>query len=140
MVKYSIPLLQLIHHFREELSHFIYHNPTFFDVLFISLYTIEQAWLILAIYLYKNSNDFLLIIVSFFALIVITTFSYHKIIMDSRARSLEKNLNAIRNEMNLLIFDYEHLANHHSALSQRTEKASINIPQKSNKLQRGVLQ
>ena len=71
---------------------FTYKNRTIFEVFFIFLYTIEQAALILLVHVFK---EYLTLIISLFALIVLTTFSFHKLVMESRIKILEDDLTGL---------------------------------------------
>lgn len=82
-------LFQEIHNFWQNFRKFSYYNRTIFEILFIFIYALEQAGLIWFTY---NNPENLPFIVSIFAIIVLTTFSLHKILMESRIKLLEENL------------------------------------------------
>ena len=81
--------------FWSNLRTFAYFNRTIFEILFILIYTIEQIILIVLTF---NAQDIteLSYIISIFAVIVLTTFSFHKIIMESRIKFIENEINALK--------------------------------------------
>lgn len=82
-----------------NLRAFAYKNRTIFEIIFILTYTLEQLLLIVLVYLF---SDYIEILVTVFALIVITTFSFHKLVMESRIKLLEEEvleLEAIKNDI-----------------------------------------
>lgn len=68
----------------EYLRNFILKNNSFFTILFLLLFFIEQMILLGLIFYYKEKIDIIRIIVSGFALIVITTATLQKIILEVR--------------------------------------------------------
>lgn len=69
--------------FWENLRRFAYYNRTVFEIMFIFLYALEQFGLVWFAFNIENLQ-LLGFIVSIFALIVLTTFSLHKLVMESR--------------------------------------------------------
>lgn len=69
---------------------FIEETYTYFEIIFIALYFLEQAIFIGLSYFYeKYSNLF----VGFFALIVLTTVALNKLMMESKNRRLSQHNN-----------------------------------------------
>jgi len=81
-----------IDHFWNNLRKFTFRNRTVLEVFFIMLYTVEQTLLIWLTYDVKDPIK-LSLIISIFATIVLTTFSLHKLVMESRIKVLETQLN-----------------------------------------------
>jgi len=81
-----------IDHFWNNLRKFTCRNRTVLEVFFIMLYTVEQTLLIWLTYDVKDPIK-LSLIISIFATIVLTTFSLHKLVMESRIKVLETQLN-----------------------------------------------
>lgn len=87
----------------KELRFFAFKNRTIFEIFFLLLYTLEQAFLIYIASHNKLTSE----IVSYFALIVLLTFGFHRILMESRIRILEsdyhdfksKTLNEVKDEI-----------------------------------------
>ncbi len=69
------------------LRNFFHNNYSFFDVSFVISYFVEQSFLILLLEYIPNK---IVLWVSLFALIVVTTASIQKLTMDSRDRELRK--------------------------------------------------
>lgn len=83
---------------------FAYLNRTIFEVVFILIYSIEQVLLVYFAFNAKGLESFSFI-VSIFAIIVLTTFAFHKLLMESRIKMLE-------NEVNGLLLDKTALESH----------------------------
>ena len=78
---------------------FSFNNRTLVETLFLVLYTLEQSLLILFTELFAISKT---VVTSYFALIVLFTFSIHKTSMESRIRLLENRIEKLKIE-NLLL-------------------------------------
>jgi len=74
---------------------FAFYNSTFFEIIFIFLYAMEQVLLIWFTFKSKNIND-LGFVVSIFAVIVLTTFALHKLLMVSRIKILEDEVKKLQ--------------------------------------------
>ena len=79
-------------------------NYTYFEILFISFYFLEQAVFIALSYFYPEYNRLL---VGFFALLVLTTVSLNKIMMESRNRKLSEYVNEYFSKFKLTKEEYE---------------------------------
>tara|TARA_Y100000310_G_scaffold332023_2_gene406758 strand:- start:748 stop:1173 length:426 start_codon:yes stop_codon:yes gene_type:complete len=77
-----------------NLRRFCYQNRTIFEIIFIILYAIEQVGLIWFTFNTKNLEE-LALIVSIFAIIVLTTSALHKLVMESRIKLLERDLHEV---------------------------------------------
>ena len=84
-----------------NLRTFAFEHRTIFEVFFIFLYTIEQAVLVWLTYVITDPFQ-LVFVISMFALIVLSTFAFHKLVMESRIRLLENELNALSIDKSLL--------------------------------------
>ena len=78
-----------------NIRRFAFYNSTFFEILFIFLYAIEQIFLIYFTFKSKDIKD-LGFIVSVFAVIVLTTFALHKLLMVSRIKILESEVKKLQ--------------------------------------------
>src|SRR3989338_11458723 len=78
-----------IDQFWKGLRSFAFSNRTIFEFIFLLIYTFEQMLLILFTSTVTKPEE-LSLIISLFAVIVLTTFSLHKMVMDSRIRILEE--------------------------------------------------
>ena len=74
--------------FWENLRNFSYFNRSFVEFCFILLYALEQVVLILITFQIQNLA-LLSLLISLFALGVLTTFAIHKLVMESRIKILE---------------------------------------------------
>ena len=72
--------------FNLNLRTFIKRQEGFFSIGFITLFGVEQIFLILWVYIYKDNPDILRLIVSFFSLVVLTTASLQKFLLDTKRR------------------------------------------------------
>jgi len=66
---------------------FAFNNRTIFELFLITVYAIEQIVLITLAYLYPKH---IFLFVSVFAVIVLSTFAFHKLLMESRIKILEE--------------------------------------------------
>ena len=58
---------------------------TYFEIIFVSLYFLEQAIFIVLSYFYQDYNS---LFVGLFALIVLTTVAFNKLMMESKSRRI----------------------------------------------------
>ena len=75
-----------------NLRTFAFNNKTIFEVLFIVLYAAEQILLLIFTFAYPEQLG---LIISVFAIIVLTTFALQKLTMESRINVLEGQINDI---------------------------------------------
>src|SRR3989344_212426 len=87
--------------FWSNLRYFAYRNRTIFEALFVIVYTVEQAFLVWFTYLSTDIIE-LSFIISMFAIVVLTTFALHKLVMESRIRVLESKIKETFEEKNVL--------------------------------------
>ena len=80
--------------FWKNLRTFSFYNRTVFETFFILLYAIEQIVLISLIFTIRD-NESSTLIISIFAIVVLTTFALHKMVMESRIKVLEEKLKEI---------------------------------------------
>lgn len=83
--------------FWENLRRFTYYNRTVLEVLFILLYAVEQVLLIAFTFTISNPRE-LSLVISLFAVLVLTTFTLHKLIMESRIKFLEREVQDLQKE------------------------------------------
>ncbi len=81
-----------------ETKKFIFNHPLLFEFVFFMLYTIEQAVLIW----YVETRGATTGIIGYFSLIVLATFGLHKLVIESRLRVLEDQVNVLKREKNTL--------------------------------------
>jgi len=87
---------------------FYHNNYTLFDILFLILYLLEQLFLIYFLYLYPNYPS---LIASIFAIVVITTVSIQKIMLDSKNKAVKEENTELTMNYNKLIGEYTHIKN-----------------------------
>lgn len=85
----------------EEFRDFSFKYKTLIEVLFILIYTAEQAFLIWVVALMELTQEFRLDVISYFTLVVLLTFSLHKLVIESRARIFEEKLHAMKYDFEL---------------------------------------
>jgi len=94
-----------------------YHrNYSLFDILFLLLYFLEQFFLIYSLAKYPSKFPF---IVGIFALLVITTVSIQKTMLDSKNKAIKESYMELVVNYNSLYNEYEHV----TSLEYDTEKA-----------------
>lgn len=132
-----------------NLRQFAYDNRTIFEIIFLLLYALEQLILILLTFYIKDTIK-LALVISIFAVVVLTTFSLHKQLMESRIRILESDLNEMRDhaeqqtiQHNLVLEKYNDLlskCNELSDLLTQTENQTKGLKRTNSDVnKRGVL-
>jgi len=122
------------------LRDFFHNNYSFFEILFVFIYFLEQAIFILVSYFYSPQNP---LWIGLLALIVITTVSIEKVMMDSRIRRISRLLlkksalfdMSIHERDNILI-EYNRLKQEYEELLNANEdmiKTRIKYEEKLNK-------
>lgn len=96
LLLYEKRILFLIDGFSIDLREFINRNDSFFSVLFLCLFFAEQLLLIFLVFFYKNSQDILQIIIGIFALIVVTTASLEKIILELKLKYSREEMSVLK--------------------------------------------
>ena len=91
MISWHGLLFASLEKFWENLRLFSYRSRTILEIFFIFLYASEQVLLLLFTFTLTSPQE-LNFIISFFALLVLTTFSLHKLVMESRIKTLEKEV------------------------------------------------
>ncbi len=72
-----------------NIRNFAFNNRTIFEILFIVLYSFLQILLIVFVELYPRNIPFM---ISIFAILVLSVFALHKLLMESRIKLLENNV------------------------------------------------
>lgn len=67
------------------------------------MYTLEQGALVFLTFLIKDSQA-IVFVISIFAIVVLTTFSIHKLVMESRIKMLESMLSKLIEDKHILEF------------------------------------
>ena len=73
----------------DNLNLFFHKKYTYFNIFFVALYFLEQAVFLVVSYIYREYNDFL---ISFFALVVLSTVALQGIMMESKNKRIDKKL------------------------------------------------
>jgi glucan phosphoethanolaminetransferase (alkaline phosphatase superfamily) len=73
----------------KNIRSFAFNNRTVFEIFFIVLYAILQILLIISVDVYPQKIAFT---ISIFAIIVLSVFALHKLLMESRIKILENNV------------------------------------------------
>lgn len=101
---------------------FAFYNKTIFEIGFMVLYTLEQAFLIFIV----SRGLLTSVTVSYFVLFVLLTFSIHKIIMESRIRLLNDEISDIKREKDRIKLASKKLTDNYA----RTLEVSKNLRQR----------
>jgi|TARA_B100001971_G_C17692051_1_gene287537 cell division protein FtsL len=88
-----------------EFRLFAFHTRTFLEVLFLLIYTLEQAILIY----WGATAQLTLPKVSYFVLVVLFTFAIHKIVMESRMKILDQKVTNLKKEKEMLLQESDEL-------------------------------
>jgi|TARA_B100001971_G_C17896347_1_gene385682 predicted membrane protein len=105
-----------------ELRLFAFHNRTVFEILFILIYTLEQAMLV-----YWGAKGRLgLSRVSYFALLVLFTFALHKVLMESRMKILEDKVIEMKNENDFIKLESGQMVNDYNEVIVAYERLREN--------------
>ncbi|MBI2666738.1 hypothetical protein HYX13_03950 [Candidatus Woesearchaeota archaeon] len=101
MISWHGILFASLEKFWENLRVFSYRSRTVLEVFFIFLYAFEQILLLLFTFTITSPQE-LNLIISLFALLVLTTFSLHKLVMESRIKTLEKEVATLQQNKTIL--------------------------------------
>tara|TARA_Y100000310_G_scaffold345846_1_gene471184 strand:+ start:67140 stop:67550 length:411 start_codon:yes stop_codon:yes gene_type:complete len=104
---------------------FTFNFRTVFEFLFILIYSFEQGMLILSVYFF---GEYIEIVVAIFAILVLTTFAVHKLIMESRIKLLEKTILGMELNMQSIVQETEKTTNDYDImLDNLIESKNLNI-------------
>ncbi len=117
--------------FWSNLRRFSYSNRTALEVAFIFLYAIEQLLLIGFTFTASSITE-LGFIVSVFAIIVLTTFALHKLVMESRIKLLEHEVNDLQREKFAFESSFNEAKKGYSKVFEKTMSKSLNTQNYSN--------
>lgn len=118
-----------------NLRRFSYRNRSAMEVAFIFLYAFEQILLIGFTYTASSIIE-LGFIVSLFAIIVLTTFALHKLVMESRIKLLEQEVNILQQKKLSLELSAQVARNKYSKLFEKSLSKSLNIDNESKPKER----
>ena len=86
----------------EKCRKFIDENEGFFTILFVLIFTAEQILLIVFTTIFKENSSILRLIISIFALFVITTASLQKFVIETKRRYEKEREIAAENTIKML--------------------------------------
>lgn len=89
------PTLNYLSNLTIEIRRFIYSNDNFFTVFFLFVFFLQQLLLVMLVYYYRKDIDILQLLISLFALIVVTTSSLQKVILDVRIRHFKEQRDSV---------------------------------------------
>ena len=98
----------LLERFYQNLRKFYHKNYSLFEILFLLLYFLEQ---ILLIYFLFKLPEYTLEIVSIFAIVVITSISIQKTILDSKNNEIRDAYTNLWINYNIIRKEYSELKN-----------------------------
>lgn len=107
-----------------NIRNFAFNNRTIFEILFIILYSLSQILLILFVELYPQKISFTL---SVFAILVLSVFALHKLLMESRIKVLEGQVTDLQKEKQQIIFRSEKLLNKYVLITQFFQSKSKDL-------------
>ncbi len=108
-----------------NLRRFSYRNRSAMEVAFIFIYALEQVLLILYTFT-ADTVEGLGLVVSLFAIIVLTTFSLHKLVMESRIKLLEQEINEAQHDKFALESYAKQVEKEYYSLSQKMLSEDLN--------------
>lgn len=88
---------------------FFHNNDSLFELIFLLIYFLEQLGLVYFIMLFKEDMVKLPYIVTFFALILLTTVGVHRLIMESKNRFIKEKYDTFKLRYHKLGSDYKSL-------------------------------
>jgi len=94
--------------FYKNLKTFYHHHYSLFDMFFLILYFLEQVVLIYSLFEFPNYTTQ---IVSIFAIVIITTISIQKTILDSKNEETRKVSSDFIKEYSLLLQEHNQIKN-----------------------------
>lgn len=109
-------LLRLLEICWSELRQFAFKNRTVFEVVFIFVYAFEQVLLIILTEMFSEDS---IIIISLFAVIVLSTFAFHKLVMESRIRVLESQVAILQSEVLLMSKEVREIADRNAGKNEK---------------------
>lgn len=90
-------ILEILDDICDEVRAFIYRNESFFSLVFLFIFFLEQLILVLLVFYFGLKRINLLpLTISVFALIVVTTASMQKTILEARIKYLKEQNFAVR--------------------------------------------
>ena len=110
---------------------FAFNNRTVFEIFFITLYSLIQLALVIAVELAPRNITF---IVSIFAILVLSVFALHKLLMESRIKILENQVADLQMEKQVIIYKSREVFNKYFTIVRNHSK----YPQKSQNLNRNT--
>ena len=122
MVSWHGLVLKEVEMIWKNLRLFCYFNKSFTELSFILLYALEQAVLVYFSFKINNLQQ-LGLVVAIFAIVVLTTFAIHKIIMESRIKMLEEELKGLTRVKYELSLEKEGMQKKHEELLKLMELA-----------------
>lgn len=111
----TIVVLIIIGRLWVNLSGFYHKNYTFFELTFIIIYSSEQAIFSILFYSYKQYAD---IMVGLFALVVITTVSIEKLMMNRRVSKVSTLRDKYVNQFQKLMYKNKDVLREHKRLKE----------------------
>ena len=118
-----------------NMRRFAFYNRTIFEIFCILLYALEQVYLIWFTFNAKNLLD-LGFIVSIFAVIVLSTFALHKLLMESRIKFLEEKVQDLQLDKSSLEESTKNIKNEFTNLFDDFLSQDLNISKTLNKKER----
>ena len=126
MATWHRPYFQGLHYLWDNLRKFCYYNRSLVESLFIFLYALEQIVLVILVFALKDSQT-LGLLVSIFAIVVLTTFAMHKLLMESRIRILETDIAGLLEEKIAHELKAKYIINKYHELSETFENVAKDL-------------
>ena len=131
----TIVVLIIIGRLWTNLSGFYHKNYTFFELTFIIIYSSEQAIFSVLFYSYKQYAD---IMVGLFALVVITTVSIEKLMMNRRVSKVSKLREEYVKQSQELIHKNKEILKEHKRLKEVYDDLSGYVNYLEKKLEKKI--
>lgn len=101
---------------------FIIENTGFFTILFLSIFFLEQVLLIIVVFYFFEVPPTLQIVISIFALIVVTTATLQKFVWEYKFQQRSKDIHVYAQKNRELIEDVHELIDENEGLKRMLEK------------------
>ncbi len=122
-IVYLEEVLAVVNRKSGHIRNFVHQNSGLFSIAFLSLFFLEQLLLILILYYFLDTSSAVQLLISVFALIVLTTATLEKFI-------LEKKNQYLLRETHLLSFENQKVIEKQKQLLEENNQLKITLKKK----------
>lgn len=118
-------------HIANGSKRFSYEHTNLMNGLFLIVYTIEQTFLVIMTYHFRNQTNTLGVIISLFVILAFFTFGVQKLFIESKSKYLERSIFGLEHEKEILTGEVNYLAEQIEGInkvkSKSLNKTKINV-------------